>query len=53
MGDAPTDREGAKQLYAWVREKYHREIAAKRVGREVVLTLSGRGHEGGGIYGDQ
>ena len=53
VGADPTDREGAGQLYTWVRDKDHGETAAERVGWEVVLTLSGRGHEGGGVYGDQ
>ena len=53
MGADPTYREGDGKIYAWGRENDHRERAAERVGWEVVLPLSGRGHEVGGVYRDQ
>ena len=53
MGDDPTNGEGAGQLHAWVHAKDQGETATERVGWEMVLPLSGEGHEGGRVYGDQ
>ena len=50
VGDDPTDREGAGELHAWGCAWDHGETAAERVGWEMVLTLSGGGHKGGGVY---
>ena len=50
VGADPTDREGAADLHAWGRAQDHREKFAERMGWEMVLPLSGRGHEGGGVY---
>ena len=47
VGAEPTDREGAGELHAWGRAQDHRETSAERVGWEMVLPLSGGGHERG------
>ena len=53
VGVDPTNIEGVGQLHAWGRAKDHGETAAERVGWEMLLPLSGGGHEGGGVYGNQ
>ena len=53
VGADPTNREGAGQLHARGRAQDHGETAAERVGWEMVLPLSGGGHKGGRVYGDQ
>ena len=52
MGADPMDREGDGELHAWGRAQDNGETAAERVGWEMVLPLSGRGHERGGVYRD-
>ena len=49
MGAEPMNIEGVGLVHEWVRAKDHMETAAERVGEEMVLPLSGGGHEGGGI----
>ena len=49
VGADPTNIEGSGKLHAWGRTKDHRETAAERVVREMVLLLAGGVHEGGGI----
>ena len=44
-GDAKNGA-GVGLIHAWVSETDHRETAAERVGREMVLPLPGGGHEG-------
>ena len=41
--------EGVGIIHAWGRETDHGETAAERVGREMVLSLPGGGHEGSKI----
>ena len=51
-GDVGVDaknQEGVGLFTAWVRETYHGETAAERVGREMVLPLPGGGHGGSRI----
>ena len=50
VGADPTEREGAGKLHAWGRVQDHGETAAEKVGWEMVLPLSGGGHEGGRVY---
>ena len=49
VGVDAKNREGVKIIHAWGRETDHGETAAERVGREMVLPLPGRGHEGSRI----
>ena len=53
VDEDPTNIEGDGQLHERFRAQYHGETAAERVGWEMVLTLSGGGHAGGRVYGDQ
>ena len=53
VGDDPMNREGAGQLHTWGRAKDNGETAVERVGLEMIIPLSGGGHEGGVVYGDQ
>ena len=47
-GDAKNGA-GAELLHAWGRETDHGETSAERVGLEIVLPLTGGGHEGSRI----
>ena len=46
MGGDAKNGAGVELIHAWVRETDHRETAAERVGREMVLLLPGGGHGG-------
>ena len=43
MGGEAKNRAGVELIHAWGRETDHGEIAAERVGREMVLPLPGGG----------
>ena len=49
MGGDAKNRAGVELIHAWDRETDHMEIAAERLGRDMVLPLSGGGHEGSKI----
>ena len=49
MGVDSKNIEGVGLVHAWGRATDHRETAADRVAWEMVLPLSGGGHEGSGI----
>ena len=46
MGGNAKNGAGAELLHSWGSETDHRETAAERVGRDMVLPLAGGGHEG-------
>ena len=48
MGGVPKNGEGTERVHTWGGETANRKATAERVGREVVLPLTGGGHEGGG-----
>ena len=50
MGGVAKNRSGAELLHSWGSETDHREAAAERVGREMVLHLPGGGHEGSRVH---
>ena len=50
MGGDAKNGAGAELLHSWVSEMDHRETAAERVGREMVLPLPGGSHEGSRFY---
>ena len=46
MGGDAKNGAGVELIHEWVSKTDHGETAAERVGREMVLTLPGGGHEG-------
>ena len=51
MGGVPNDGAGAERFYTWGGEETHRQTTTKGKGWEVALSLTRRGHEGGGNHG--
>ena len=49
MGGDAKNGAGIELIHAWVRKTDHGETYEKRVGREMVLSLPGGGHEGSSI----
>ena len=49
MGGDAKNGAGVELIHAWGRNTDHGETAAERMGREMVLTLPGEGHEGSRI----
>ena len=50
MGGVPKDGEGTERIHTWGGETANRKATAERVVWEVVLSLTGGGHEGGGAH---
>ena len=50
MGGDAKNGAGAEIPHSWGSETEHKETAAERVGREMVLPLPGGGHEGSRFY---
>ena len=45
---SPDDGAGVERIYTWGGKTPNRQTTAEREGWEVVLSLTGGGHEGGG-----
>ena len=50
MGGVPDNGEGTERVYTWGGETSNRTATTERAGWEVVLPLTGGGHEGGGAH---
>ena len=50
MGGVPDNGAGVERVYTWGGETANRQITAEREVWEVVLPLTGGGHEGGGDH---
>ena len=50
MGGVPDNGAGVERVHTWGGETANRQTTAEREGREVVLPLTGGGHEGGGAH---
>ena len=50
MGGVPENGEGTERVYTWGGDTANRKTTAEREGWEVVLSLTGGGHEGGGAH---
>ena len=50
MGGVPENGEGTEHVHTWDGETANRKTTAEREGWEVVLPLTGGGHEGSGSH---
>ena len=50
MGGDPDDGAGVERIYTWGRDTANGQTTAEGEGWEVVLPLTGGGHEGGGTH---
>ena len=50
MGGVPNDGAGVERIYTWGGKTANRKTTTEREVWEVVLTLTGGGHEGGGTH---
>ena len=50
MGGVPDNGAGVERVHTWGGDTANRQTTAEREGWEVVLPLTGGGHEGGGSH---